>query len=87
MTALRVAIVGFNGRPVMPPTMANTCYSFIDDKNAVHVCSVHQWTPDKKMIEPVAGSGGISSQDRASWALEGAYANGWAQTIWADMLA
>jgi len=38
-------------------------------------------------MEAVAGSGGISSQDRASWALEGAYATGWAQTIWADMLA
>jgi NADPH-dependent 2,4-dienoyl-CoA reductase/sulfur reductase-like enzyme len=75
-----------NGRPVVPPMMANTCYSFIDDKNAVHVCSVHRWSPEKKTLEAVAGSGGISTQDRASWALEGAYANGWAQTIWADML-
>ena len=76
-----------NGRAVIPPMMANTCYSFIDNKNAVHVCSVHRWVPDKKTLEPVAGSGGISSQDRASWALEGAFAEGWAQTIWADMLA
>ena len=76
-----------NGRAVTPPMMTNTCYSFIDNKNAVHVCSVHRWAPDKKTLEPVAGSGGISSQDRASWALEGAYAEGWAQTIWADMLA
>jgi NADPH-dependent 2,4-dienoyl-CoA reductase/sulfur reductase-like enzyme len=75
-----------NGRAVVPPMMANTCYSFIDDKNAVHVDSVHRWVPEKKTLEPVAGSGGISSQDRASWALEGTYANGWAQTIWADML-
>jgi NADPH-dependent 2,4-dienoyl-CoA reductase/sulfur reductase-like enzyme len=76
-----------NGRPVTPPMMANTCYSFVDDKNAVHVCSVHRWVPEKKTLEAVAGSGGISSQDRASWALEGAYASAWAQTIWADMLA
>ena len=55
-----------NGRAVIPPMMANTCYSFIDNKNAVHVCSVHRWVPDKKTLEPVAGSGGISSQDRAS---------------------
>jgi NADPH-dependent 2,4-dienoyl-CoA reductase/sulfur reductase-like enzyme len=76
-----------NGRAVIPPMMANTCYSFIDDKSAVHVCSVHRWMPDKKTLEAVPGSGGISSQDRASWALEGTYANSWAQTIWADMLA
>ena len=43
--------------------------------------------PEKKTLEPVAGAGGISSQDRASWALEGAYAQSWATTIWADMLA
>jgi NADPH-dependent 2,4-dienoyl-CoA reductase/sulfur reductase-like enzyme len=76
-----------SGRPVMPPVMANTCYSFIDDKNAVHVDSVHRWVPEKKTLEAVAGSGGISTQDRASWALEGAYAQSWARTIWADMLA
>ncbi|MBA3254157.1 MAG: NAD(P)/FAD-dependent oxidoreductase [Pseudomonadota bacterium] len=75
-----------NGRTVVPPTMANTCYSFIDDRSAVHVDSVHRWSPEKKTLEPVAGAGGISSQDRASWALEGAYAQGWATTIWADML-
>jgi sulfide dehydrogenase [flavocytochrome c] flavoprotein subunit len=76
-----------NGRTPVPPTMANTCYSYIDDKNAVHVASVHRWVPEKKTLEPVAGSVGISSQDRPSWALEGQYAWGWAQTIWADMLA
>jgi hypothetical protein len=76
-----------SGRAVVPPMMANTCYSFIDDRNALHVCSVHRWVPEKKTMETVPGSGGVSSQDRASWALEGAYAQGWAQTIWADMLA
>jgi NADPH-dependent 2,4-dienoyl-CoA reductase/sulfur reductase-like enzyme len=76
-----------SGRAAVPPMMANTCYSFVDDKNAVHVASVHQWVPQKKTMETVAGSGGISTQDRASWALEGAYAQGWAKTIWSDMLA
>jgi NADPH-dependent 2,4-dienoyl-CoA reductase/sulfur reductase-like enzyme len=75
-----------SGRSVVPPMMANTCYSFVDDKNAVHVASVHRWVPEKKTMETVAGSGGISTQDRGSWALEGAYAQGWAKTIWADML-
>ena len=58
------------------PMMANTCYSFIDDRNAVHVASVHRWVPEKKTLEAVAGSVGISSQDRPSWALEGQYALG-----------
>ena len=76
-----------NGRTPVPPMMANTCYSFIDDRNAVHVASVHRWVAEKKTLEAVAGSVGISSQDRPSWALEGQYAESWARTIWADMLA
>jgi NADPH-dependent 2,4-dienoyl-CoA reductase/sulfur reductase-like enzyme len=76
-----------NGRPPVPPVMANTCYSYVDDRNAIHVASVHQWDAAKKTMLPVAGSGGVSGQDRAQWALEGQYAWGWAQTVWADMLA
>lgn len=76
-----------SGRQPISPMMANTCYSFIDDKSAVHVDSVHRYVAEKKTMETVPGSGGVSSQDRASWALEGAYAMGWAETIWADMLA
>jgi NADPH-dependent 2,4-dienoyl-CoA reductase/sulfur reductase-like enzyme len=85
-TAAAAIVELLNGRSPIPPTMANTCYSYIDDKNAVHVSSVHRWVPEKKTMETVAGSGGISSQDRPSWALEGLYAWSWAQTIWADML-
>jgi NADPH-dependent 2,4-dienoyl-CoA reductase/sulfur reductase-like enzyme len=75
------------GGQVVPSMMANTCYSFVDDRNAVHVASVHRWVPEKKTMETVPGSGGISTQDRASWALEGGYAQSWAKTIWSDMLA
>jgi sulfite dehydrogenase len=65
----------------------NTCYSFIDDRNAIRVSSVHQWVEGKRTLETVPGSGGVSGPDRAQWALEGHYAAGWARTIWADILA
>lgn len=86
-TAAAAIVEIMNGRTPIAPMMANTCYSFIDDKNVVHVASVHRYVPEKKTMEVVAGASGISTQDRASWALEGAYGNGWAQTIWADMFA
>jgi NADPH-dependent 2,4-dienoyl-CoA reductase/sulfur reductase-like enzyme len=76
-----------NGRTPMPPMMANTCYSYIDDKSAVHVASVHRFNPEQKTMVAVQGSGGVSTQDRKSWELEGDYAWGWAETIWSDMLA
>lgn len=66
------------------PMMVNTCYSFIDDKNVVHVASVHVYDPAQKTMVAVKGSGGLS--DKAN-ELEGTYAWGWARNIWADMLA
>ncbi len=72
-----------NGRTPQPLPMANTCYSFIDDKSVVHVASVHQYVAEKKTLEPVAGAGGLSS---AASELEGQYAVAWARNIWNDML-
>jgi sulfide dehydrogenase [flavocytochrome c] flavoprotein subunit len=86
--AVAAAIVELmNGRAPIPPMMANTCYSYVDAVNAVHVSSVHRWVPEKKTMETVPGSGGLSPVERTRWAVEGEYAWGWAQQIWADMLA
>jgi sulfite dehydrogenase len=72
-----------NGRKPEPQMMANTCYSFVDDKRVMHVASVHRWSPDKQTLEPVAGAGGLSAEASL---LEGNYANAWARNIWNDML-
>jgi NADH dehydrogenase FAD-containing subunit len=76
-----------SGRAPVPPMMANTCYSYVDATQAVHVSSVHRWVPEKKTMETVPGSGGLSPMERNRWALEGDYAWGWAEQIWADVLA
>ncbi len=86
--AVAAAIVELmSGRTPTPPMMANTCYSFVDDKRAIHVASVHHWVPEKKTMEVVKGASGVSGQDRTPWVQEGQYAWGWAQTVWADMLS
>ena len=84
-TAAAAIVELLGGRAPLPPMMSNTCYSFIDDRSAVHVASIHRYAVEKKTMEVVAGASGISTQDRASWALEGTYGNAWAQNIWADM--
>ena len=66
------------------PMMMNTCYSFIDDKNVIHVASVHAYDATEKTMLPVKGAAGLS--DKAN-ELEGTYALSWAKNIWADMLA
>ena len=70
--------------PSQTPVVMNTCYSFVDSKNVIHVASVHQYDEAKKVLLPVPGSGGVSM---AANELEGKYAMAWARNIWADMLA
>ena len=70
-------------RPSPTPVLMNTCYSFVDAKNAIHVASVHQYDPATKVVQPVQGAGGVSA---ARNEIEGKVALGWARNIWADML-
>ena len=65
------------------PMLTNTCYSYIDAREVVHVASVHAYDRDKKTMAVVPGSGGLSSAPSAQ---EGVFAEGWARNIWADML-
>jgi sulfide dehydrogenase [flavocytochrome c] flavoprotein chain len=68
--------------PVNPnPVVTNTCYSFVNSKDVVHVASVHQYNAEEKTFRTVKGSGGLSPAPNA---LEGIYAWGWAKNIWSD---
>ncbi len=74
-----------NGRqPSAAPMVANTCYSFVSDKEVIHVSSVHQYDAAQKTFVTVPGSGGVSTQRSE---LEGFYAAAWARNIWSDMLS
>jgi sulfide dehydrogenase [flavocytochrome c] flavoprotein chain len=64
------------------PVFANTCYSFVDDKQAMHVANVYRYDPAKKSMVSAEG-GGVSTQASVQ---EGDYAQAWAQNIWADTL-
>ena len=65
------------------PILTNTCYSYVSDKQVIHVASAHQYNADDKTFKTVPGSGGLSAEANA---LEGTYAWNWAQNIWADTL-
>jgi sulfide dehydrogenase [flavocytochrome c] flavoprotein chain len=73
-----------NGRSPNPdPVIANTCYSFVSDREVIHIASVHRYEPAQKTFVPVPGAAGVSS---ARSELEGIYGWAWAQNIWSDML-
>lgn len=65
------------------PMLTNTCYSYVDNSNVIHVASVHEYVAAEKTFKAVAGSGGLSPAPNAT---EGVYAWNWAQNIWADSL-
>lgn len=82
--AAAAIVAQLNGWEVNPaPVLTNTCYSFVNDTQVVHVASVHQYDAAEKTFKTVAGSGGVSTGPTD---LEGVYAWGWARNIWADSL-
>ena len=72
------------GRTPEPVKIINTCYSFVAEKEAIRVSSVHEWEPGQGTLVAVKGSGGVSA---ARSEAEANYAWSWARTIWADSLA
>ena len=68
--------------PDPAPVFANTCYSFVSDKMAIHVANVYRYDDAKKVMLPAEG-GGVSVQPSE---LEGNYAQAWAKNIWSDVL-
>lgn len=68
--------------PDPQPVFANTCYSFVSDKLAMHVANVYRYDPAKKVMLPAEG-GGVSDKPSEQ---EGNYAQWWAKNIWSDVL-
>jgi sulfide dehydrogenase [flavocytochrome c] flavoprotein chain len=72
-----------HGRTPDPsPVFANTCYSFVDGKQAIHVANVYRYDEGKKIMVSAEG-GGVSAKPSEQ---EGKYANAWAINIWSDVL-
>ena len=80
--AIVAQLAGWEVNPA--PMLSNTCYSFVDNKNVIHVASVHEYVAAEKTFKAVAGSGGVSPGPTEQ---EGVYALNWASNIWADTLA
>jgi NADPH-dependent 2,4-dienoyl-CoA reductase/sulfur reductase-like enzyme len=82
--AAAAIVARLSGWPVNPaPMLTNTCYSYVDNRNVIHVASVHEYVAAERTFKAVAGSGGLSPAPNE---LEGVYAWNWAQNIWADSL-
>ncbi len=68
--------------PDSAPVFANTCYSYVNEKQAIHVANVYRYDEAKKIMVAADG-GGVSSSPTD---IEGDYAKAWAANIWSDVL-
>ncbi len=71
-----------NLAPDAAPVFANTCYSYVTDKSAMHVANVYRYDEAKKIMVSAEG-GGVSANPSEQ---EGLYAVAWSQNIWTDTL-
>ncbi len=76
-----VAIMS-GSNPDTAPVFANTCYSYVNDKMAIHVANVYRYDEAKKIMVSADG-GGVSDKPSEQ---EGQFAGAWATNIWSDVL-
>ena len=69
--------------PDPSPAYANTCYSFVDDRQAMHISTLYRYDAAKESMQAVGAS---KLSDHAS-VEEGVDADAWARRIWDDVLA
>jgi len=68
--------------PDPAPAFANTCYSFVDDRQAMHISTLYRYDAATKSML-AQGESFLSAQRSTE---EGTDANAWARQIWADVL-
>ena len=68
--------------PDPAPAFANTCYSYVDDRQAMHISTLYRYDPASQSMR-AEGSGILSEHPSAQ---EGRDADAWARQIWGDVL-
>jgi len=68
--------------PDSAPAFANTCYSYVDDRQAMHISTLYRYDPVTKGMR-AEGSGILSDHPSVQ---EGKDADAWARQIWDDVL-
>jgi NADPH-dependent 2,4-dienoyl-CoA reductase/sulfur reductase-like enzyme len=69
--------------PAAQPEMTSLCYSFLSEREAVHLSSRHRYDPAQKTMVVVKGETSVSAERSEKEAAQGLR---WARDIWADML-
>lgn len=79
--AIVAALAGWPPDP--QPMLTNACYTFVDDRRAMHIASVHRYVAAERSFDAVPEAAGSSAGPSAA---EGAAGFDWARNLWDDML-
>lgn len=71
-------------QPSSAPMLSNACYSWVNDREVIHVTSIHKYDTKDRTMKVVPGATGVSAQHNTE---EAQFAMNWAKNIWADSLA
>ncbi|NML16215.1 FCSD flavin-binding domain-containing protein [Azohydromonas caseinilytica] len=83
--AAAAVVASLSGWDLNPaPVLTNTCYSWVDGMQAMHVASVHGWDAAQRTFTVVPGGSGVSVGASEE---EGHYAVGWLKAMRQDALA
>jgi sulfide dehydrogenase [flavocytochrome c] flavoprotein subunit len=77
------AISMLSGKEPLPPHLANTCYSMVNEREGIYVTGVFEYDPLTKKMVGKKAAGGVSPERSARLGLQ---AEDWAKGIWSDIL-
>ncbi|MBL0224765.1 MAG: FAD-dependent oxidoreductase [Geobacteraceae bacterium] len=72
-----------SGREPLPPSLANTCYSMVNEREAIYVTGVFEFDARTKKMAGVKAAGGVSPERSERLGIQ---AEDWARSIWSDTL-
>lgn len=71
------------GKEPFAPSLANTCYSMVNEREAIYVTGVFEYDAKSRKMAGVKAAGGVSPERSERLGIQ---AEDWARSIWADTL-
>jgi sulfide dehydrogenase [flavocytochrome c] flavoprotein subunit len=71
------------GREPYAPSIANTCYSMVNEREAIYVTGVFEYDAKSKKLAGIKAAGGVSPERSVRLGIQ---AEDWARAIWTDTL-
>jgi len=76
-------VQSLKGGALPKPSIVNTCYSYLSERDAISVTAIFDFNADNQFV-PAPGSPSVSAKGGKDWILEGVYGKNWYEGIRKD---